>query len=535
MATLPRRVAAVVSVAGVGALLAGCASGSENAAVDATPTSGGDLVFAVSSTFSSFDPNITASAPDARVIRQVFDSLVDLDDDGAIVPWLAESWDVSDDGLTYAFALRDDVEFHDGTPFDADAVCFNLDRIADPETASLYAVSLIGPYASCEATDATTATVTLDEPYAAFLTNLSTPFLGIVSPRAAEEAGIDDFGIEPVGTGPFAFESYTPNSEVVLTRNADYAWPAATAEHDGAAYLESLTFQIVTDSTVRLGSLRNGDADAIGDVPAQEVSGVEEDASLQYFAPAQAGAVYQLFFNTSRPGMDDPAVRRALAAAMNVDTAVAATYFGAYTPADAPLSPETVGAGDQPSRIPFDPEAAVDELEDAGWTAGSDGVREKDGQRLSFTFITGSPSYDSRNELFEFVRTNIEDIGIEIEVQAVPSAEYGELYAAGEYDIVATSFVAVDPDILYTLYHSSSYFNMAHIDSLDDALTEGRRAAAGPEREQIYADVQAEIIDQAYSVPQYELSFHMATSEALQGLRFDAAAYPIFSDAYLAE
>lgn len=170
--------------------------------------------------------------------------------------------------LTYTFAVRGDVTFHDGTPFGARAVCFNLNRIKDPQTASVYAIGLIGPYQSCTAPDDTTAVVKLASPYA--------PFLGLNSPAAA--AAPVDYILEPVGSGPFKLASFTPNDRVVLERFDGYHWAPGNATHSGPVLLKKLTFQVIPDATVRLGSLRNGSVQGTGNVPETEVAGVKQDS-----------------------------------------------------------------------------------------------------------------------------------------------------------------------------------------------------------------------------------------------------------------
>ena len=514
--------------------LAGCSpSESSPGAGAGEPSEGGDLVYAVSRGFANFDPNVTAAAADAVALRQIYDSLVDLKD-GEIVPWLASDWTISEDGLVYDFTLRDDVTFQDGTPFDADAVCYNLDRIADPATGSLYAISLIGPYASCEATGPTTAVVTLATPYTPFLSNLSTPFLGMVSPTAVD-ADPASFSVNPVGTGPFSFVSFSTDSELSLARNDDYDWAPEGAEHEGPAYLDSLTFQIISDATVRSGSLTSGDVDAIDSVPAQEVQAIESNPSLTYNNQVQSGGMFQIFLNTTRPGLDDTDVRVAIAKALDIDSAVNATYFGAYERATSPLAPTTAGFDDSISPIGFDAEAAAEELDDAGWVVGSDGIRAKDGVRLSLSYLEFSPSYDSRLELAEFLRANLEDVGIELEIKALPIAQIQELIAANDFDFVTTSFIAVDPDILNTLYQSESYFNFGRATEFDAQLAEGQTAPAGEDRDAIYAAIQQTVVDEAISIPTYLMAYRVATSTSLGGLAFDAAAYPKLYDAYLSE
>jgi peptide/nickel transport system substrate-binding protein len=528
----PLRAVVVATAALV--VLAGCSpAASSSGGAAGEPTEGGDLVYAVANGFGNLDPNVTASAPDAIALRQIFDSLVDLKD-GELVPWLASSWTVSDDGLTYDFTLRDDVTFHDGTPFDAEAVCYNFDRIADPATGSLYAISLIGTYASCEATDATSAVVTLASPYTPFLANLSTPFLGMVSPTAVA-ADPASFSVNPVGTGPFSFVSFAADSELSLVRNDDYNWAPEGAEHEGAPYLDSLTFQIIGDATVRAGSLTSGDVDAIDGVPAQQVQTIETDPNLTYKNQVQSGGMFQIFMNTTRPAFQDTDVRVAVAKALDIDSAVNATYFGAYGRATAPLAPTTAGFDEAISPIAFDPEAAAEELDDAGWVVGADGIREKDGVRLSLSYLEFSPSYDSRLELAEFLRANLADVGIELEIKGLPGAQIQELIAADDYDFVTTSFIAVDPDILSTLYQSESYFNFARATQFDAQLAEGQVTPAGDERDAIYSAIQQSVVDEAISIPTYLMAYRVATSSSLGGLGFDAAAYPKLYDAYLSE
>jgi len=204
--------ASVLAVIGVLALAACSGSGSGAAASSSnkTPVNGGSATFAVDSIFTGFDPNVTPAAQDARVLRQVFDSLLYLDKSGHVQPWLATKWGVSQDGLTYTFTLRSDVKFQDGTPFNGAAVCFNLNRIKAPATASVYAIGLIGPYASCQAPNTTTAVVTLATPYAPFLNNLTSPFMGINSPTAAAAKAPADYTLAPIGSGPFKITKYTP-------------------------------------------------------------------------------------------------------------------------------------------------------------------------------------------------------------------------------------------------------------------------------------------------------------------------------------
>lgn len=524
--------------------LAGCASGDDGGgggAPSGEPTSGGDAVFAVDSNFFGFDPNVTPAAQDARVLRQMFDSLLYLDEQGELQPWLATEWSASEDGLSYDFTLRDDVTFWDGTPWNAEALCFNLDRIVDPAAGSIYAIGLVGPYESCEATDEFAATVTLSAPFTAFLNNLTSPFLGMNSPTAAAAADPADYLINPVGSGPFIFESYTPQDRVVLTRNEEYGWAPGNAEHEGPAYLDTLTFQIIADATVRIGSVRSGQVHGIGNVPETEVAAIEGDSSMQFIAQQQSGAPYQLHLNADRV-FGDPLVRGAARAALDIDSAVQSLYLGTYERAWGPLSPTTIGYDESlEGAFEFDPELAGELLDQAGWELGADGVRAKDGQPLTVDYMEYTPNREKRQDLATLFEANLEAVGFDVNVHFLAMAEGQATSQAGEYDIAGLSLVAVDPNVLYQMYDprfiptpGQTGFNLSHTDVPEvTELAAQSQSATGDERMEIIAQLQADVVKNVRSVAVYVPTYTLALN-GLEGLRFDPEGYPIFFDAYLA-
>ncbi|WP_159619745.1 ABC transporter substrate-binding protein [Ruania rhizosphaerae] len=537
--------AAAAIGAGLTALtLAACGGGADaetDAAVEASPTSGGAATFAVDSPFYGFDPNVTPAAQDARVLRQMFDSLLYLDADGELQPWLATEWSVSEDGLTYDFTLREDVTFWDDTPFDAEALCFNLDRIVDPDVGSIYAIGLVGPYDSCSVVEEFTAQVQMSAPFAPFLNNLTSPFLGMNSPTAAAEADPADYLIEPTGSGPFEFVSYTPQDRIELVRNEDYAWAPGNADHEGPAHLEELTFQIISDATVRMGSLRSGDVQGIGNVPETEIAAVEADTSLVVTAQQQSGAPYQLHLNADGI-FADVAVRQAARAALDIDSAVEALYFGAYERAWGPLAPTTIGYDPAvENAFSFDADEAASLLESAGWVEGPDGVRTRDGEELTIRYIEGSPNREKRQDLATFFEANLEAVGFDVEVTFAATAELQTVLQEGEYDIAGLSLVAVDPNVLYQMYDprfipvpGQTGFNMSHTDeqSVTDLAAQSQQLTYGPERDAVVAELQADVVENARSIAIYVPTYTLATN-GLTGLRFDAEGYPIFYDAYL--
>lgn len=529
-------------------LLAGCAGGAAEggesgggSSASGEPTAGGEAVFAVDSNFFGFDPNVTPAAQDARVLRQMFDSLLYLDETGELQPWLATEWSTSADGLAYDFTLREDVTFWDDTPWNAEALCFNLDRIVDPAAGSIYAIGLVGPYESCEVTGEFSATVTLSAPFTAFLNNLTSPFLGMNSPTAAAAAAPADYLVKPTGSGPFVFESYTPQDRIVLTKNEDYAWAPASAQHEGPAYLDKLTFQIIADATVRIGSVRSGQVQGIGNVPETEVAALEADPSMQFIAQQQSGAPYQLHFNADRV-FADPLVREAARAALDIDSAVTSLYLGIYERAWGPLSPTTIGYDDSiEGSFEFDAQEAGELLDEAGWELGSDGVRTKDGETLSVTYMEYTPNREKRQDLATLFEANLEAVGFDVDVQFLATAEGQSMAQSGEYDIAGLSLVAVDPNVLYQMYDprftptpGQTGFNLSHTDVPEvTELAAQSQSTTGDERLDVVSQLQHDVVDNVRSVGVYVPTYTLALN-GLEGLRFDPEGYPIFFDAYLA-
>ena len=233
------------------------------------------------------------------------------DESGNPVPGLAESWVISDDGMSYTFNLRHDVEFHDGTPFNAAAVKFSLDRIIAPDTQSQLAITLIGPYASTDVVNEYTAKVNFSEPYAPFLGNLSLPYMAMVSPTAVEKWGAD-YQLHQVGTGPFIFKEYVPNERLVLERNPDYNWAPSFAQHTGPAYLDRVVFRFLPDSSARIRALEAGDVDVARELPPEQSPRLAQNPDFTLLVGAMPGQTMQFFMNTQREPTNDLKVRQAL-------------------------------------------------------------------------------------------------------------------------------------------------------------------------------------------------------------------------------
>jgi len=205
----------------------------------------------------TMDPHLSGSAVDRQVFQNLYDKLVDIDENLAIVPMLAASWTISPDGKTVTFKLRQGVKFHDGIPFNAEAVKANFDRMRDPKFPSARR-SEIAPVANVVPVDAATVQITLERPYSPLLYVLTDRAGMMLSPTATQKDGLN-FTLHPVGTGPFVFAEKIPQDHITLRRNPDY-WEKGLPQLDGIVY------RMITDDNARIANLKSGDVDIVGTV-----------------------------------------------------------------------------------------------------------------------------------------------------------------------------------------------------------------------------------------------------------------------------
>ncbi|WP_077034530.1 ABC transporter substrate-binding protein [Pelomonas sp. KK5] len=522
------------------AALAACSRHESSARPDpVTPVKGGELVFAFDGaaiTAFGLDPQRSLFAPHHRIIRSIFDSLVVLQPGGKVGPWLASSWEISTDGRVYTFKLRDGVVFHDGTKLDAAAVKFNLDRIKDPKNA-LYAIADIGPYERSEVLDPLTLKVTLSAPFAPLLANLSKSTMGIVSPAAVQKYG-DQFLVHPVGSGPFRFVSQQPGTEVVLERNEAYRWAPAGAANGGPAWLDRLVFKNVPEEATRVAVLQNGQAGAADIIPPQHLLALRKDPQVRIVEGELLNHNYALFLNTRRAPWSDENVRRAFKLALDIDTAVKTVHLGTLARAWAPLSPSIPGYDKRfENSWQQDKAESARLLDTAGWKPGQDGIREKDGKRLTLVFLETQGNREKRLDLLTVFRRQLADAGIELRIETVSSGNYLERSAAGDYDLLGGSQFASDPDVLRRI-HSAALRSRISVSKVDDPALEqlldaGAREQEPARRAAIYVDVQQRILDKTYAVPIYVLVYFIATRSSVHGVQLDAHGFPVFDGAWV--
>ena len=431
-----RRPLAAVAVLALGASLSACAASEreEPSASGGEGGGGGTFVFAASSDPVMLDPAFGSDGETFRVARQIFEGLVGTEPGTADpAPLLATDWTTSEDGLSYTFDLQEGVTFHDGTDFDAEAVCANFDRwynwtgVNQSPNLSYYYGKLMKGFAdtgtsiyeSCSADDDLTATITLNAPFAGFVQALSLPAFSMQSPTALEQYGADGTeGSEddprfseyatahPTGTGPFVFDSWETGQQVTLQRNEEYWGEPAS--------IDTAIIRTISDGNARLQALRSGDIDGYDLVAPGDVEGLESDGfTIADRAPFN---ILYLGFNQAVPELQDVRVRQAIAHAIDRDALISQSLPEGTTPATQFMPDLVVGYADDVTEYDYDPERARQLLAEAG---ASD-------LTLTFNYPTGvsRPYMPTPEDTFLALQGQLQDVGITVVPQADAWAQY---------------------------------------------------------------------------------------------------------------
>ncbi|HET7445274.1 MAG TPA: ABC transporter substrate-binding protein [Solirubrobacterales bacterium] len=525
----------------------GVGEGAGAKAVEGTPVEGGTLVYGTDREPTCLDPHNLGDMPQTYVARQYLDSLVSMQPNGDVVPWLADSWTVSDDGLQYTFKLKKGVEFTDGTPFDAEAVKANFEQTLDPETqSSTNLVYLLPIYKGIDVLDKYTVRVNLKRPYSPFLDVLSQAFFGMESPQAMAR-GIKANCASPVGTGPFIVKKWVKGQQIDLVRNDAYNSPPADANNQGPAYLEAITWRFLPDSSVRWGALQSGEAQAIFNIPPEDFGAAEADPNIELQQFTHAGIGHYIVLDNSEPPFDDIKVRQAFNLAANTPAAVESAYQGAYPVATSAISSGTPFYTDKFANLyPYDLAKAEKLLDEAGWKKGANGVREKDGKPLTVKWIYGSgPGETPPAELtlYQNVQAAVKEAGFEVNLVPMPQAQFYEAAnIPADFDAEPTYWNCPTPMCMYIVASTETYdqpfANMSRIKNQELDKTLLAAAAADPEdratQQKLYEKAQQIIAENAYWVPMYPEQTLLGISKKLKGVWIEPSeGEPVFSDAWL--
>ncbi|WP_237341909.1 ABC transporter substrate-binding protein [Williamsia soli] len=517
-------------------LLSACGSDDSSSGGDAGPAQpGGTLRYGLSQAPTCSDPAQGGSNQTIYVTRQVVDSLTDQDPKtGDITPWLAESWEISPDAKAFTFKLKDGVTFSDGTPVTADSVKKNFDAIGTLGAAKApLAASYLSGYTGTTVVDPLTAQVNFAQPNAQFLQATSTSQLGLQADSTVAQTAEQRCLGTNIGSGPFTYADWQQDRSASLAKRVGYNWSSPVFGHSGEAYLDTIDFTVIPESGVRTGSLASDQLDAVSDALPQDAPQIESTGGEVLTTP-NPGVPFGFQPNVSRGVLADPAVRQALIPAINRQELIDTVLNDDFKVATGSLAANTPGYKDLSSEVTFDQDKAKSILDKAGWVEGSDGIREKDGQKLSFT-LSFSAVFAGNQAILELVQQELKQVGVDMKLGLVSNAEFTALQGSGDYDAVYYNSTRADGDILRTTFglESRNLNKRGPIPALDDALTAQLAATDKTQRDGYLATAQEQIISNGLWIPTTELSQIIGKSPKTQDLKFDASARLVFFDTWI--
>ena len=449
-----------------------------------------DLTLAIQLEPPHLDPtSAAAGAIDSVLYANVFEGLTRFTETGAVVPALAESWDISEDGLTYTFHLQEGVTFHDGTEMTAEDVKFTLDR-ARGEDSQNAQKGLFAAIETVDVIDPLTVEVTLSQPEGTFLFNMAWGDAVIVS-----EDSIDDIKQTPIGTGPFQFSEWVQGDRIELTQYADY-WGAKPA-------LTEATFRFISDPTAAFAAMMAQDIDAFAGFPAPEnLPLFEADPRFQVLVGSTEGETI-LAMNNAEPPFDNPKVREAVAHAIDRQQIIDGAMFGLGTPIGTHFAPHNPAYVDLIDRSNYDPELSRQLLEEAGMADG-----------FTTTLKLPPPSYARRGG--EIIAAQLREVGIETEITNLEWAQWlEEVFRGSDFGLTIVSHT--EPLDIGIYAQPDYYF---HYDNPEfQTLMQDLSATTEPQqRLDMLAEAQTIIADDHVNAYLFQLAYPTVADARLEGL-----------------
>lgn len=497
--------------------------------------------FRDNTTLVSLDPFQVYWLEHRVIVRNIADSLTDQDPHtGKIIPWLAQSWDISDNALEYTFHLRKDVTFSNGTRFDAHAVktAFDADKTFANTLPTVFGATYLAGFDHAEVVDDFTVKLVLAKPNAGFLQATSTTQLAILAPESYQKTAKERSAGAIIGSGPFLLSSYTPEVGVHLTKRKGYAWPSANVQNKGEAHLDAVDITYVPEDSVRSGQFLQGQVDVVW--PRAPFSDVDQKLFKSKGATIQSrslpGPAYVLWPNTSAEHiLADRNVRLAVQKAIDRKTYASTVYTPEFPAVDGVLDVTTPYFKSQGSKLAYDPQGAEQLLDAAGWVKQADGYRVKQGTRLKLIY-TISPTETAGDVLLQ---DQLRKVGIDLSLKVLPTAEWFMANASGKYDLTNNYMTRADPIILQTIIdpraakNSSLATNIYPAAILPKAFAlfdTGLTATAADQRAKAYGDLQDLLVEEGSVFPIYERLWQAATAAKVHNFNWTAEGLALFND-----
>jgi peptide/nickel transport system substrate-binding protein len=444
----------------------------------AQPKRGGRIVEALGTEPTNLDIFKAGRRPELTILRLIIEPLVVWNEKLEVEPLLAKSWSVSKDQLTWTFTLNRNIKFHDGTPLNAEAVKFSIER----HKKGIAAVLLMA-VKEVEVVNESTVAFKLEKPFPGLLDNLAQYAVGIVSPAAVQKAGNDWGSKVIVGTGPLKFKNWVSGDRINLERNENYKHAPSFSTNKGPAYVDEWVIRFLLEPTTLIAELTEGNVDLSNYITERDAAKVKNHPKTELLSVKSTIAVY-LAINCSPKNepFDDVRVRQALTHAVNKEVVIKAAMFGIGDPLYTSISPNIKGFSKESEEIGkrvnrYDPERAKKLLEEAGWKSGADGIREKDGKKLEVEFLAFTIA--GFKQTAEVAIPMLESVGFKPKLLVLEAGDLYQRVLAGNFDLLSTSQVTsqgIAANDLVRGYHSRSigtilqwcHYNFPEMDRLLD-------------------------------------------------------------------
>jgi D-galactose transport system substrate-binding protein len=474
------------------------------ALAQAEPVKGGTLIWGHSETTQNLDMHQTGTASTGRVLQNVHDSIVTVDKDLNVIPNLAESYEISDDGTVYTFKLRDDVMFHNGKKMTSEDVKYSFERCKDPATGAVN-FEVFNNVTGIETPDDTTVVVTLDKVNAPFIFRLAENGAGVVMPAGSG----DEQGNTPIGCGPFKFVRREFGNEVELERFDDY-W-------DGPAYLDKVIAREITEPTVRLTGLRTGELHMINDIPADRITEIEAEEGLQVVSWFPLNWDFVNFNHDFEP-FKDPKVREAFDYMIDKEALLEGALWGQGKVTASPSYPTSASYNHDLKQRPQDIEKAKALLAEAGYGPGE----------LSVVF-KATTNYPYHIEAAQIMLEWFRMAGVDATIEQLTWSDWlSQVWVDKDFQISMMNFFTLwEPDFLYySMWNTEGAFNYRKISHPKvDELTAKARVTTDPQaRAEVYKEVQKIVHDETLDVLLWFRNGTIGAQPAVQGL--DTIVHP---------
>lgn len=495
---------------------------------EGTSAEGGVINVAIVDDAQTLDPQKTNQLSAHLIFRNLFDRLVYIDDNNQPQPWVAESWQISDDNKEVTFKIREGIKFHNGETLDANAVKFTFDRIRAEETASPTGGLMVGSLENIEVIDDYNVKFVFSAPFAPFFINLSSGYVGILPPSLGGKG--ENFGREPIGSGPFMFKEWMPGSEIRIVKNPDYNWGRVGLDPEGPVKIDEIVYKVIPEEGTRMAALETNEIQ-ISSAPIELADSIKMNDALSLIEWKEATNYYSIEFNATKAPFDDPEMRRAIGSAVDAEQIIAGAWSGYATPNKNPLGMGLFGhtpeIGEE-NGIKFDPDNTKEILESKGYELGNDGFYEKDGKAVTFSFLTGNDPKETRAA--QIIQSQLNDVGIKVDIQVVEGSAYRPTLQEGKHDFHMQRWNWVDPIIMSFVFKEGGMVGLYQNDELDAILTKADQELNSDTRLGYLQEAQKKILSDAAVIPLLTETVIDVTRKEVQGYKWDSLGYPVWSN-----